>query len=69
MNEIARVVQLVHCDRTFTFTIDEEPPLKFWRVTVDGADFRIPLRATGDEEPGFFRSAANFALEYRDRFL
>ena len=55
-----RVVRFTH-DRVYTFRIDPDPPLAFWRVESEGRVYKSPLRVIGDETPAFFRSLASAA--------
>lgn len=60
--ELERVVRLTHAGRVFAFTVEDEGALAFWNVAIDGRTHALPLRATGDEQPEFFRAAAELAL-------
>lgn len=61
--DLERVVQLHHAGRIFTFRVDHDPPLAFWRIESDGRSYISPLRVTGDETEAFFRSLADTAIE------
>lgn len=56
-----RIVRLTHQGRVYTFRVDPDPPLAFWRVEAAGRAIPSPVRVLGDEEPGFFRTLAEWA--------
>jgi hypothetical protein len=60
--ELEPVVVLDHKGRRFTFRIDRDPPLAFWRVESEGRIYRAPARVLGDEQRGFFAAVADVAL-------
>lgn len=60
--ELERVVQVDVDGRRFTFRVDHDPPLAFWRIEVDGIVRPLPLRVTGDETPDFFRTLVRTLL-------
>jgi hypothetical protein len=63
MRVLERVVELIHRDgRRFTFRVDHQPPLAFWRIECDGRSYVSPMRAKGDETPDFFRSLITLAI-------
>jgi hypothetical protein len=56
------IVRLIESGRVYTFRVDRDPPLSFWRVEMDGREpFLSPLRVTGNEQPAFFRALARTA--------
>lgn len=61
--ELERVVRLHHAGRVFTFRVDDDPPLAFWRIESDGRRYLTPLRVTGEETEAFFRALADTAVE------
>lgn len=60
---IERVVRLRHAGRVFTFRVDHDPPLAFWRIEADGRRYLTPMRVSGDETEAFFRALADTAME------
>jgi hypothetical protein len=62
-----RIVQIVDDGRLYTFRIDHDPPLAFWRIEVAGRPpYKSPIRASGDEPTEFFVKMAKLAeSEYR----
>jgi hypothetical protein len=63
MAELEQIVQLEHEGRRFTFRIDRDSPLSFWRIECDGRVYPAPLRVRGDEPPEFFRKLVRTAIE------
>ena len=63
MRKIGRAVQLDLDGRQFTFRVDDDPPLSFWRIESEGKVFRSPMTVSGNEEPEFFRALARTAIE------
>jgi hypothetical protein len=62
-----RVVRLTYLERVYTFRVDPEPPLAFWRVEVQGMpSYRSPIRVTGHETPAFFRGMALATIRHFD---
>ena len=60
--KLERVVQLTYRGMDFTFRIDHDPPVSFWRVEWSGCVYRSPLHVGGNEEVGFFHALADAAL-------
>ena len=57
-----RIVQLIEAECVYTFRVDHDLPLSFWRVEIPGRmPYLAPLHVTGDEQPGFFRALARVA--------
>jgi len=56
MNELERVVQVIHEGRIFTFRTDADSPLAFWCVELDGQVHPLAFRVMGDEGLEFFRA-------------
>jgi hypothetical protein len=65
MSDLEPVVQLDHEGRRFTFRVDHDPPLSFWRVDVDEMVYPSFLRVSGVESPAFFRNLANAVITDR----
>lgn len=56
------VVQITRHDRVFTFTLDERPPLTFWKISTPGYPSCPSLvQVMGDEPPVFFEKIADIA--------
>lgn len=64
MTEMETVVQLEHEGRRYTFRVDHDPPLAFWRVECEGRVYLTPMRVMGGEEPEFFRGIVEAAMKH-----
>jgi hypothetical protein len=65
--KLERVVELTHEGRKFTFRVDRDSSLVFWRVESEGRIYRSPMLVQSDETPALFRSLADVASREWDR--
>jgi hypothetical protein len=68
------VVRLTHNGRLFTFRVDPDPPLAFWRVESEGRTYTSPLRSATSNptssaysRPPPFGRGIDYAREGRPR--
>lgn len=55
---------LAYKGQRFRFTVDQDPPLRFWRIESSSHKWLSPMRVRGGETPAFFRRLADEALTH-----